>query len=34
MRWVHPDDLHTLDIHPSMHEQIGHYLTGAYPYLG
>ncbi|KIE23728.1 NUDIX hydrolase [Streptomyces sp. MUSC 125] len=34
VRWVHPDDLATLDIHPSMHEQIGHYLTGAYPYLG
>jgi 8-oxo-dGTP pyrophosphatase MutT (NUDIX family) len=34
VRWVHPDDLHKLDIHPSMHEQIGHYLTEAYPFLG
>lgn len=34
VRWVHPDGLGALDIHPSMHEQIGHYLAGAYPYLG
>ncbi|WP_329400280.1 NUDIX domain-containing protein [Streptomyces melanogenes] len=34
VRWVHPDDLGTLDIHPSMHEQIGHYLSGDYPHLG
>lgn len=34
VRWVHPDDLGTLDIHASMHEQIGHYLAGTYPYLG
>ncbi len=34
VRWVAPEDLGTLDIHPSMHEQIGHYLTGTYPHLG
>ncbi|MFJ2774308.1 NUDIX hydrolase [Streptomyces sp. NPDC087300] len=34
VRWVHPDDLEALDIHPSMHEQIGHYLAGIYPFLG
>ncbi|MFI1868559.1 NUDIX hydrolase [Streptomyces jumonjinensis] len=34
VRWVRPEDFGTLDIHPSMHEQIGHYLTGDYPYLG
>ncbi|MCD9141456.1 NUDIX hydrolase [Streptomyces albireticuli] len=34
VRWALPDDLAALDIHPSMHEQIGHYLSGAYPYVG
>lgn len=34
VRWVNPNDLGTLDIHPSMHEQIDHYLAGTYPYLG
>ncbi|MDI6411134.1 MULTISPECIES: NUDIX hydrolase [Streptomyces] len=34
VRWVKPDELDKLDIHPSMHEQIGHYLAGTYPYLG
>lgn len=34
VRWVSPVELHDLDIHPSMREQIGHYLTGGYPYLG
>jgi 8-oxo-dGTP pyrophosphatase MutT (NUDIX family) len=33
VRWIAPDDLASYDIHPSIHEQIGHYLTGAYPYL-
>ncbi|MEV7964747.1 hypothetical protein AB0O34_02040 [Sphaerisporangium sp. NPDC088356] len=34
VRWVNPDSLDEPDIHPSMHEQIGHYLAGIYPYLG
>jgi len=34
VRWVRPDDLDEYDIHPSMREQIGHYLSGQYPYLG
>lgn len=34
VRWVAPEELASYDIHPSIHEQIGHYLTGAYPYLG
>jgi mutator protein MutT len=34
VRWIAPDDLGSFDIHPSMHEQIGHYLAGTYPYLG
>lgn len=34
VRWVHPEALGTLDIHPSMHEQIGHYLVSTYPFLG
>lgn len=33
VRWIAPDDLASFDIHPSMHEQIGHYLRGTYPYL-
>ncbi|SFC61769.1 NUDIX domain-containing protein [Streptomyces aidingensis] len=34
VRWVRPDELDELDIHASMREQIGHYLSGAYPYVG
>ncbi|MFD7443991.1 NUDIX hydrolase [Streptomyces sp. NPDC059909] len=34
VRWIRPEDLGSLDIHASMHEQIGHYLLGTYPYLG
>jgi 8-oxo-dGTP pyrophosphatase MutT (NUDIX family) len=34
VRWVHPDQLEDLDIHPSMLQQIGDYLSGRYPYLG
>lgn len=34
VRWVRPEELDDLDIHPSMREQIGHYLSGNYPYLG
>ncbi len=34
VRWVHPDVLAALDIHPSMRRQIGDYLGGTYPYLG
>ena len=31
--WVHPGDLDDYDIHPSMRQQIGDYLSGKYPYL-
>ncbi|MEZ0064969.1 8-oxo-dGTP pyrophosphatase MutT (NUDIX family) [Streptacidiphilus sp. MAP12-20] len=34
VRWVHPEHLDGLDIHPSMRQQIGNYLAGNYPYLG
>ncbi|MFD4533592.1 NUDIX hydrolase [Kitasatospora sp. NPDC058397] len=34
VRWVRPGDLDEYDIHPSMRQQIGHYLSGKYPYLG
>jgi 8-oxo-dGTP pyrophosphatase MutT (NUDIX family) len=34
VRWIHPDDLGSYDIHPSMLEQLGHYLAGTYPYVG
>jgi 8-oxo-dGTP pyrophosphatase MutT (NUDIX family) len=34
VRWVTPADLDALDIHPSMRQQIGDYLSGRYPYLG
>lgn len=34
VRWVHPRDLDDYDIHPSMRQQIGDYLSGKYPYLG
>ncbi|MEY9967532.1 8-oxo-dGTP pyrophosphatase MutT (NUDIX family) [Streptacidiphilus sp. MAP12-16] len=34
VRWLAPADLDTLDIHPSMRQQIGDYLSGRYPYLG
>jgi 8-oxo-dGTP pyrophosphatase MutT (NUDIX family) len=34
VRWVAPADLDALDIHPSMRQQIGDYLSGRYPYLG
>ncbi len=34
VRWVAAADLDTLDIHPSMRQQIGDYLAGTYPYLG
>jgi ADP-ribose pyrophosphatase YjhB (NUDIX family) len=34
VRWVHPDDFSSYDIHPSMLEQLGHYLAGDYPHLG
>ncbi|WP_405735027.1 NUDIX domain-containing protein [Streptomyces sp. NBC_01537] len=33
VRWVLPADLDSLDIHPSMRRQIGHYLDGAYPHV-
>jgi hypothetical protein len=32
--FVAPDELDDLDIHPSMRQQIGDYLSGNYPYLG
>lgn len=34
VRWVRPDELDAHDIHASMREQIDHYLSGNYPYLG
>jgi 8-oxo-dGTP pyrophosphatase MutT (NUDIX family) len=34
VRWVAPGKLGTLDIHPSMRQQIGDYLKGSYPHLG
>ncbi|WP_042369548.1 NUDIX hydrolase [Streptacidiphilus neutrinimicus] len=34
VRWVAVDGLDTLDIHPSMRQQIGDYLGGRYPHLG
>jgi len=33
VRWVHPDDLGVLDIHPTMRRQIDHYLAGQYPHV-
>jgi 8-oxo-dGTP pyrophosphatase MutT (NUDIX family) len=33
VRWVQPADLDSLDIHPSMRQQISDYLTGDYPHL-
>ncbi|MFF5033876.1 NUDIX hydrolase [Nocardia salmonicida] len=32
--FVAPDDLGNYDIHPSMRQQIGDFLSGSYPYLG
>ncbi|MGW6699837.1 NUDIX hydrolase [Nocardia sp. NPDC055049] len=32
--YVAPDDLGAYDIHPSMRQQIGDFLSGSYPYLG
>lgn len=32
--FVLPGDLDSYDIHPSMRQQIGDYLSGNYPYLG
>jgi 8-oxo-dGTP pyrophosphatase MutT (NUDIX family) len=34
VRWVLPEEPDGLDIHASMREQIGHYLSRNYPYLG
>ncbi len=31
VRFVDPADLHEYDIHPSMRQQIGDYLTGTFP---
>jgi 8-oxo-dGTP pyrophosphatase MutT (NUDIX family) len=33
VRWVDPDDLHSLDIHPTQWRQINDYLEGAYPHV-
>lgn len=33
VRWVLPAHLDSLDIHPSMRRQIGHYLDGTYPHV-
>lgn len=34
VRWIAPSDLGSYDIHLSTHEQVGHFLTGSYPYVG
>lgn len=34
VKFVAADDLNDYDIHPSMRQQIGDYLSGSYPYLG
>ncbi|MQS39490.1 NUDIX hydrolase [Streptomyces katsurahamanus] len=34
VRFAQPASLDQYDIHPSMRQQIGDYLAGAYPYLG
>lgn len=34
VNFVLPTDLDQYDIHPSMRQQIGDYLSGNYPYLG
>ena len=31
--WAQPAELDSLDIHPSMRRQIGHYLAGEYPHV-
>jgi 8-oxo-dGTP pyrophosphatase MutT (NUDIX family) len=31
--WVHPDDLHGLDIHPTQLRQLDHYLRGTFPHI-
>lgn len=33
VRWVHPDHLGDLDIHPTMRRQINHWFTGDYPHI-
>lgn len=33
VRWVAPDDLGNLDIHPTQWRQLNHYLNRAYPHL-
>jgi 8-oxo-dGTP pyrophosphatase MutT (NUDIX family) len=33
VRWIRPDALDDYDIHPSMREQLEHYLSRAYPHL-
>lgn len=33
VRWIAASDLGSYDIHPSIHEQISHFLSGSYPYL-
>ncbi|BAW10754.1 NUDIX hydrolase [Nocardia seriolae] len=32
--FVRTEDLDRYDIHPSMRQQIGDFLSGSYPYLG
>lgn len=34
VRWVMPSDLDGYDIHESMRQQLGDFLSGSYPYLG
>jgi 8-oxo-dGTP pyrophosphatase MutT (NUDIX family) len=33
VRWVAPDDLPALDIHPTQWRQLNDYLNGAYPHI-
>jgi ADP-ribose pyrophosphatase YjhB (NUDIX family) len=33
VRWVAPGDLDELDVHPTMHRQIHHWLTGDHPHI-
>jgi ADP-ribose pyrophosphatase YjhB (NUDIX family) len=33
VRWVAPGDLDELDVHPTMHRQIRHWLTGDHPHI-
>ncbi|MEY9850230.1 8-oxo-dGTP pyrophosphatase MutT (NUDIX family) [Streptacidiphilus sp. BW17] len=34
VRWIAPGQIGELNIHPSMHQQIGDFISGNYPHLG